>query len=82
MPSSSARSRCLSAKQNLPATISPPSPLSAQTFAKAVRAHWGIENRLHWVFDVVFYDDPARLRSGAGPENMATNLIRQDIPLT
>lgn len=45
--------------------------LDATTFAKAVRAHWGIENRLHWVLDVVFHDDLARLRSGAGPENMA-----------
>jgi predicted transposase YbfD/YdcC len=45
--------------------------LSAEEFARAVRAHWGIENRLHWVLDVVFHDDLARLRSGAGPENMA-----------
>lgn len=57
--------------------------LDAKTFAKAVRAHWGIENRLHWVLDVVFHDDLARLRSGAGPENMAVvkhmamNLVRQ-----
>lgn len=40
-------------------------------FAHAVRAHWGIENRLHWVLDVVFHDDLARLRSGYGPQNMA-----------
>lgn len=56
--------------------------LSAEEFARAVRAHWGIENRLHWVLDVVFHDDLARLRSGAGPENMsvvkhmAMNLLR------
>ena len=56
--------------------------LSAEDFARAVRAHWGIENRLHWVLDVVFHDDLARLRSGAGPENMAVvkhmamNLLR------
>lgn len=56
--------------------------LSAEEFARAVRAHWGIENRLHWVLDVVFHDDLARLRSGAGPENMAVvkhmamNLLR------
>lgn len=31
-------------------------PLDAQTFARAVRAHWGVENRLHWVLDVVFHD--------------------------
>ena len=56
--------------------------LDAQTFARAVRAHWGIENRLHWVLDVVFHDDLARLRSGNRPQNMAivkhmaVNLIR------
>lgn len=47
-------------------------PLSAQAFAAAVRAHWGIENRLHWVLDVVFHDDLMRLRTGSGPANMAT----------
>ena len=46
-------------------------PLDATTFARAVRAHWGLENRLHWVLDVVFHDDLARLRTGSGPENMA-----------
>lgn len=46
-------------------------PLDAKTFARAVRAHWGVENRLHWVLDVVFHDDLARLRTGHGPENMA-----------
>src|SRR4051795_11947715 len=57
--------------------------LDAPTFARAVRAHWGVENRLHWVMDVVFHDDLARLRTGHGPENMAIfrhmamNLVRQ-----
>jgi len=57
-------------------------PLSAEVFARAVRAHWGVENRLHWVLDVIFHDDLARLRSGFGPENMAVvkhmamNLLR------
>lgn len=56
--------------------------LDAKTFAAAVRAHWGIENRLHWVLDVVFHDDLARLRSHNGPQNMAVvkhmamNLVR------
>jgi predicted transposase YbfD/YdcC len=45
--------------------------LDAGSFAHAVRAHWGIENRLHWRLDVVFKDDLARLRTGHGPENMA-----------
>ena len=46
--------------------------LDAKRFAAAVRAHWGVENRLHWVMDVVFHDDLCRLRSGAAPQNMAT----------
>lgn len=31
--------------------------LTARTFGTAVRAHWGIENRLHWVLDVTFHED-------------------------
>jgi predicted transposase YbfD/YdcC len=46
-------------------------PLDARLFAHAVRCHWHIENRLHWVLDVVFHEDLSRLRSGAGPQNMA-----------
>ena len=57
--------------------------LSAKQFAAAVRAHWHVENRLHWVMDVVFHDDLMRLRTRNGPANMAAikhmslNLIRQ-----
>jgi len=56
--------------------------LDAKALATAVRAHWGIENRLHWVMDVVFDDDLMRLRTEQGPANMATvrhmalNLLR------
>jgi len=62
--------------------------LDPQTFGRAVRAHWGIENRLHWVLDVVFHDDLARLRSQHAPENMAivkhmaVNLVRSAAPTT
>jgi predicted transposase YbfD/YdcC len=58
-------------------------PLDAPLLARAVRAHWGIENRLHWVLDVVFHDDLMRLRTDNGPRNMATvkhmamNLLRR-----
>ena len=57
-------------------------PLDAKLFAHAVRCHWHVENRLHWLLDVVFHEDLSRLRSGAGPQNMATvrhmamNLLR------
>jgi predicted transposase YbfD/YdcC len=58
-------------------------PLDARLFARAVRAHWHIENRLHWVLDVVFRDDLCRLHTGHGPRNMAVvkhmavNLLRE-----
>ena len=57
-------------------------PLTAQRAALAVRGHWGIENSLHWVLDVVFKDDLSRLRKGHGAKNMAIvrhfaiNLVR------
>ena len=37
------------------------SSLSSQatTFANGIRQHWGIENRLHWVKDVIFGEDNA-----------------------
>ena len=62
--------------------------LDAKSFAQAVRTHWHIENRLHWVLDVVFHDDLARLRTGHGPQNMAVvkhialNLLRDAKPTT
>lgn len=30
---------------------------NAQTFACSIRGHWGIENQLHWVKDVIFDED-------------------------
>jgi hypothetical protein len=36
-----------------------------------VRAHWGIENNLHWVLDYAFREDDQRMRSGNGDANMA-----------
>ena len=36
-----------------------------------VRGHWKIENRLHWVRNVVFDEDHHQLRTANGPENMA-----------
>ncbi|EFW26644.1 hypothetical protein HMPREF9057_01978 [Actinomyces sp. oral taxon 171 str. F0337] len=35
------------------------------------RGHWGIENRLHWIRDVVFDEDRHQLSTCNGPETMA-----------
>ena len=56
--------------------------LTPERLAHAVRGHWGIENRLHWVLDVVFREDRSRLRRGHGAQNLAIvrhlalNLVR------
>jgi len=44
---------------------------NAEQFAKAVRAHWGIENSLHYVLDVTFREDECRIRKGEAAENFA-----------
>lgn len=43
-----------------------------QDFADAVRGHWGIENSLHWVMDVVFRDDECRAREKNASANFVT----------
>jgi predicted transposase YbfD/YdcC len=45
--------------------------MSARRLLQNVRSHWGIENRLHWVLDVVFGEDGARSRKDNAPENLA-----------
>ena len=45
--------------------------LSAKRFAKAVRDHWSIENRLHWQLDVTFQEDQSRIRKGNADANFS-----------
>ena len=58
--------------------------LSADQLAAAVRAHWGIENRLHWVLDVSFGEDGKTVCKDNAPQNLSLlrkivlNLIRLD----
>ena len=53
-------------------------------FERAVRGHWGIENKLHWVLDVAFREDANRTRQGDSAQNLsmvrhlALNMLRQD----
>ena len=35
------------------------------------RAHWSVENDLHWQLDVVFNEDAARSRKNYAPLNLA-----------
>jgi len=59
-------------------------PLGVETFARAVRSHWGVENKVHWTMDVCFREDQSRARSGYAAENLATlrrlalNLLKRD----
>jgi predicted transposase YbfD/YdcC len=58
--------------------------MTPEAFGAAVRAHWGIENRLHWCLDVSMNEDHMRTRLGHGPQNltvlrhMALNLLRKE----
>lgn len=55
----------------------------ASRIAHAIRTHWGIENKVHWILDVTFGEDKNQL-SENGAENfsllskIALNLLKQD----
>lgn len=57
--------------------------VSGQQMATYIRAHWQIENTLHWVLDVTFSQDQHRIRTGNAAANFATiehaasNLLRR-----
>jgi predicted transposase YbfD/YdcC len=44
---------------------------NAEALNKIIRAHWGVENSLHWILDVVFGEDYSRIRMGNAAENMS-----------
>jgi len=47
---------------------------SANYFQHAIRSHWAIENKLHWVLDVAFSEDASRKRTGNAARNFSTVL--------
>ena len=59
-------------------------PADASRLLAAIRAHWTVENRLHWCMDVAFADDQMRARTKHAAHNLAIlkhitlNLIRLD----
>jgi predicted transposase YbfD/YdcC len=56
----------------------------ARQMLGAVRSHWHVENKLHWVLDIAFREDDSRVRKDYGPENFAVlrhialNLLKQE----
>jgi predicted transposase YbfD/YdcC len=59
-------------------------PLTPSQAIAATRAHWQIENALHWVLDIAFREDECRIRKDHGAHNfailrrLALNLLKQD----
>ena len=59
-------------------------PSDADRILHAVRKHWSIENKLHWVLDVALNEDHCRVRKDQAPENLAVlrhialNLLKQE----
>ncbi|ECG5958996.1 ISAs1 family transposase, partial [Salmonella enterica subsp. enterica serovar Baguida] len=58
--------------------------LTAEKFAKSIREHWHVENRLHWCLDTAMNEDDCRIRRGnaaelfSGIRHIAVNILRQE----
>lgn len=58
--------------------------LTAEKFARSIREHWSIENRLHWCLDAAMNEDDCRIRRGnaaelfSGIRHIAMNILRQE----
>lgn len=57
---------------------------NTEYFQRAIRSHWGIENKLHWTLDVAFSEDASRKRIGNSAQNfslitkIALNLLKNE----
>ena len=55
-------------------------PIGAEQAAAAIRGHWGIENRSHYVRDVTLCEDASRIRKNPGVfariRSFAHNILR------
>ncbi len=57
---------------------------TAAEIAVGIRQHWGIENGLHWVKDVVLQEDNSQIKDGVAAANLsvtrsiAMNILRQN----
>ncbi|MEZ9324218.1 ISAs1 family transposase [Vibrio cyclitrophicus] len=45
--------------------------LTAKALLESTRAHWSIENQMHWRLDVGFKEDECRIRREQAGENLA-----------
>jgi predicted transposase YbfD/YdcC len=45
--------------------------MTAERLGEVARAHWAVENSLHWMLDVTMNEDQARNRLDNGPNNLA-----------
>lgn len=51
---------------------------------RAIRNHWGIENKQHWILDVGFHEDDCKIQDKIAGKNFATlrrlalNLLKKE----
>ena len=56
----------------------------AELILTCFRAHWSVENSLHWVLDMIFWEDESPIRSGNSSQNfavlrhLAANILKRD----
>ncbi len=74
--------RCFEPRQEQPAYYLATCNASAETLGRAIRGHWGIENRLHHVLDASLGEDASRIRQNPGVfaqlRHFSLNLLRHN----